>query len=398
MKKRIFISTGEVSGDLQGALLVKALFQQAEALGFELEITALGGRCMEAAGAKLFANTTEIGSVGPIEALPYILPTLKIQRNVKAYLRENPPDLFVMIDYMDANINIGKMIRQFFPQVPTVFFIAPQEWVVSLTPNKTQWIISISDRILAIFPQEERYYTEKGAKVTFVGHPLLDRMPGAIDRETARTQLGIAPHQTAIVLLPASRQQELKYLMPVMFEAAQKIQAKIPDATFLIPVSLVKYKSEIERAVAQFGLRAQVLDSESVSIAKQACSINFPLGIIAAADLAIAKSGTVNLETALLNVPQVVMYRVSSLTAWIAKHILKLKIPFVSPPNLVNFSEIVPEFLQDDATPDNLANAALELLDPQRRQQMLADYQTMRQALGEVGVCDRAAQAMLDML
>ncbi len=391
MKKRIFISTGEVSGDLQGALLVKALFQRADALGFELEITALGGHRMKAAGAKLFANTTEIGSVGPIEALPYILPTLKIQREVKAYLRENPPDLFVMIDYMDANINIGKMIRQFFPQVPTVFFIAPQEWVVSLTPNKTQWIVSISDRILAIFPEEERYYAKKGANVTFVGHPLLDRMQQAIDRDTARTQLGIAPDQTAIVLLPASRQQELKYLMPVMFEAAQKIQAKIPDVVFLIPVSLMKYKSAIAQAVARFGLRAQVLDSESVPIA-------FPLGVIAAADLAIAKSGTVNLETALLNVPQVVMYRVSSLTAWIAKHILQLKIPFVSPPNLVNLCEIVPEFLQDDATADNLATAALELLNPQNRQRMLADYQTMRQSLGEVGVCDRAAQAMLDML
>lgn len=391
MKKRIFISTGEVSGDLQGALLVKALFQQAAARGFELEITALGGRRMEAAGAKIFANTTEIGSVGPIEALPYILPTLKIQRQVKAYLRENPPDLFVMIDYMDANINIGKMMRQFFPQVPTVFFIAPQEWVVSLTPNKTQWIVSISDRILAIFPEEERYYTEKGANVTFVGHPLIDRMQGAIDRETARTQLSIAPNQTAIVLLPASRQQELKYLMPVMFEAAQIIQAKIPDVVFLIPVSLMKYKSAIQHAVAQYGLRAQILDPESVST-------DFPLGIIAAADLAIAKSGTVNLETALLNVPQVVMYRVSSLTAWIARHVLKLKIPFVSPPNLVNMCEIVPEFLQDEATPDNLANTALKLLDPQCRQQMLDQYQAMRQVLGEVGVCDRAAQVMLDML
>lgn len=381
----IFISTGEVSGDLQGALLVQALHHQAQKRGVVVEILALGGDRMAAAGAELLGHTTEIGSLGILENLPFILPTLKVQRQAKQYLQANPPDGIVMIDYSDPNINIGLHVRKHLPTVPTAFFIAPQEWVVALNQQKTRWLVEISDRILSIFPEEARYYAEKGANTVFVGHPLVDRMQAAPTRAEARAKLGIAEGQTAIVLLPASRLQEIKYMLPVICAAAQQIQAQIPDVQFLVPLSLPKYRDAIVQAITDYGLNAMVLDGS-------------PLDAIAAADVAITKSGTVNLEIALLDVPQVVMYKVSPLTAWIAKNVLRLKIPFMSPPNLVEMKPIVPEFLQYTAIPENLANAALELLQPEPRQRMIEGYASMRRAMGEVGACDRAAEQILDLI
>ena len=356
---RIFISTGEVSGDLQGALLIAALKRQAIEAKLELEILALGGAKMAAAGATLLGNTSSIGSVGILESLPFVLPTLQVQRRAIATLQQHPPDLVVLIDYMGPNLAIASYIRRQMPRVPIVYYITPQVWVWSPSPRDTARIVKMTDHILAIFPEEARYFQDKGARVTWVGHPLVDKMQSVKSREAARSALGIAPEQTAIALLPASRRQELKYLLPVMFEAAKVIQAKLPQVHFWIPVSLEIYRQPIEEAIKRYGLRATLLSDQTQEA-------------IAAADLAITKSGTVNLEIALLNVPQVVIYRVSPLTAWILRTFLKFSIPFMSPPNLVEMKQIVPELLQEQATPENIVQAALELLlNPSRRQSKL---------------------------
>jgi lipid-A-disaccharide synthase len=383
---RIFISTGEVSGDLQGALLIEALKQRAALGKIELEILALGGERMAAAGAHLLADTSAIGSIGLFESLPHIRSTQIIQQQVKRYLSQHPPDLMVMIDYFAPNISLGRFMRRSLAQVPLVYYIAPQEWVWSVSQRNTKRILAITDRLLAIFPAEASYYQERGANVTWVGHPLIDRMQAAPTRAAARAMLDIAPDQLAVALIPASRQQELRYVLPVIFAAAQQIQTKLPQVKFWIPLSLERYRQPIQQAIQQYGLQAEIVPGKSQIV-------------IAAADLVLAKSGTVNLETALLNVPQVVMYRVHPLTAWIAEHLLKFSAPFVSPPNLVMMQPIVPEFLQSEATPASLAQAALELLeDPQKQAEMQAGYRQMRQKLGEPGVCQRAADAILQML
>ncbi len=417
--KTIFISTGEVSGDLQGALLIEALKRQGTAAGLELEIVALGGDQMAQAGAKLLGNTTSIGSVGILESLPFVLPTLKVQGRAKQYLRQQPPDLVVLIDYMGPNLSIGSFLKRELPQLPVVYYIAPQEWVWSISKRNTRIIVEITDRMLAIFPQEARYFVEKGASVSWVGHPLVDRMESSPSREEARATLGIAPEQSAIALLPASRQQEIKYLMPVVFEAAKQLQSQLldtkqtgqlsqskgegltesqatltlpsskgqPDSPlFWIPLSLEAYRHPIEEAVKRYGLQAKVVAGQTKEI-------------LAAADLAITKSGTVNLELALLDVPQVVFYRVNPFTYWLARTFLKFSIPFMSPPNLVVMRSIVPELLQEQATPENIVRESLELLfNQERRQQTLKDYQEMRQLLGEVGVCDRAAKEIFQLM
>ncbi len=408
--KTIFISTGEVSGDLQGALLIDALKRQAEAAGLDLEIVALGGEKMAKAGATLLGNTTGIGSVGLLESLPFVMPTLEIQRRAKQYLRQHPPDLVVLIDYMGPNLSIGSFIRRQLPQVPVVYYIAPQDWVWSarsIVPRDTMTIVEMTDQLLAVFPEEARYFEKKGASVTWVGHPLVDRMQSTPTREEARATLGIEPEQIAIALVPASRRQELKYMMPIVFEAARQLQSKLIGAggwgvgardsensnlipndqspIFWIPLSLEAYRPAIEAAIQRYGLRATLVAGQTQEV-------------LAAADLAITKSGTVNLELALLNVPQVVFYRVSPLTYSIAR-LVKFSIPFMSPPNLVVMRSIVPELLQEQATPENIVKESLELLfNPERRQQTLTDYQEMRQLLGEVGVCDRAACEILQLV
>jgi lipid-A-disaccharide synthase len=407
--KTIFISTGEVSGDLQGALLIDALKRQAGALGVKLEIVALGGSRMAEAGATLLGDTTSIGSVGLLESLPFVLPTLQIQRRAKQYLRQHPPDLVLLIDYMGPNLSIASFIRHHLPQVPVVYYIGPQDWVwsaSSIVPRNTKTIVELTDHLLAIFPEEARYFEKKGASVSWVGHPLVDRMQSSPTREEARAALGIAPEQMAIALVPASRRQELKYMMPIVFEAAQQLQAKLRGnrewgigngglensaaitnqqaPLFWIPLSLEAYRPAIEAAIQHYGLNATLVAGNTQEV-------------LAAADLAISKSGTVNLELALLDVPQVVLYRVSQLTYSIGR-LLKFSISFMSPPNLVVMRQIVPELLQEQATPENLLKEALELLlNPERRQQILADYQEMRELLGEVGVCDRAAREIFQL-
>ncbi|MGC9504996.1 lipid-A-disaccharide synthase [Baaleninema sp.] len=386
MSYRIFISTGEVSGDLQGSLLVEALYRQGEKAGIDLDIVALGGDRMAEAGAKLLAKTSEIGSVGLLESLPFVLPTLQVQKRAIAELTARPPDLVVLIDYMGPNLSIGQAIKRRFPQVPVAYYIAPQTWVWSPSDRDALRLVETSDHLLAIFPEEARYFEAKGASVTWVGHPLVDRLADAPSRVTARATLKIDADTFAVALLPASRRQEIRSLVPPMFEAARRLQEKLPQVRFWIPLSLETYRDDVERAVLEYGLRAEVTSDRTPEV-------------LAAADLAITKSGTVNLELALLDVPQIVIYAVHPVTAWIARKLLGFDIPFMSPPNLVQMKAIVPELLQEEVTPENILREALELLsNPQRRQQTLDDYREMRAAIGTAGVCDRAAAEILGML
>ena len=378
----IFISTGEVSGDLQGGMLVEALRHQASASGKELEIVALGGERMTQAGATLLANTTSIGSVGLLEALPFVLPTLKIQNQTKKYLQNNPPDVLVLIDYAAPNIAIGSYVKKHLPQVPIIYYIAPQDWAVPMLGNAPK-LAKFVDKLLAIFPQEAKYYQQQDIDTTWVGHPLLDRMNNTLNREESRKLLGIKPEATIITLLPASRQQEIKQMLPIIGEAAQLIQTKIPEVEFLIPVSLPIYRDAISATVNQYNLSATILAGKA-------------LEAIAASDLAITKSGTVNLEIALLNIPQVVFYKVHPFTAWLGRNLLKINVPLMSPPNLILNRQIVPELQQESATPHKIAQAAETLLfDFNKRQEIINGYQEMKSLLGDRGVAYRAAREIL---
>jgi lipid-A-disaccharide synthase len=374
-----------VSGDWHGAILIEALHERAALKGIELEIVGLGGDLMAAAGAKLLGNTVGIGSIGAVEALPYILPTIQVQREAKKWLKNSPPDVAVLIDYMMPNQGMGYFAKRTL-KIPVIYYIAPQEWVWSFDDKNTKAIAAFTDKLLAIFPQEAVYYEKQGTNVQWVGHPFVDLMAKVPDRAESRKQLGMQDDDLIVTLLPASRTQELRSVMPIILKAAKIIQAKLPHVKFWLPLSLDRYRPAVEKLLAEYEIEATIISAQSQLA-------------ISAADLVLSKSGTVNLETALLNVPQVILYRVNVITAWIARHVVRLKLPFISPVNLVNMEEVIPEFVQDDAVPEAIAETALDLLiNPQARQNMLDGYASVRKSLGEKGAINRVADSILEFV
>lgn len=386
---KIFVSTGEVSGDLQGAMLVSALYRQAQQRGISnLTISGLGGQKIKDAGTTLIADTTAIGSIGLLESVPFILPTWQIQQKAKQYLQANIPDLVVLIDYVGPNLAIASYLKQNLPQVPIIWYIGPQYWVWTPLEQNVQQLVRVTDKLLAIFPAEAEFYQGKGLPSTYVGHPLVDRIKTAPTRLEARAKLGIKEEDTLIALLPASRKQELKYLLPVMCEAVRELQSKLPSAHFYLPVSLPQYRSQIEGLIKKYHLNINLFEGDT-------------LDVIAGADLAITKSGTVNLELALLKVPQVVIYKVNLVTIWFARNILRFSIPFMSPANLVLMEEVVPELLQEKANIENIVQQSLDLLiNDHRRQQIQSQYDKISQTLanGADSASDRTAIEILNCI
>jgi lipid-A-disaccharide synthase len=389
---RLLVSTGEVSGDLQGSLLVQALHREARRRRLPLQILALGGERMERAGAQLLANTTRMGAIGLLEAIPFLLPTLRLQRRLKRWFRRQPPDGLVLIDYMGPNVSLGLRIKRRYPRVPITYYIAPQEWAFKFGSGGRTNLIRFTDQILAIFQAEARYYRTRGAQVTYVGHPLLDTIGPVPDRGSARRELGLVETDPVLLLMPASRRQELRYMLPHIVAAAAELQRREPRLQVVVSAGLSGFEQRLSEQLRAAGVRARLIPAAEADRLKPA--------LCAAADLALAKSGTVNLELALRGVPQVVVYRVSWLTAFVARHLLRFSVPHISPVNLVLAERLLPELLQEDLHCDAIVERALPLLDPSspERQAMLEGYGRLRRELGEPGVTDRAAAAILDQL
>jgi lipid-A-disaccharide synthase len=385
----LLISTGEVSGDLQGSLLIKALYQEAELRNIPLRVSALGGPRMETAGAELLGNTTPLGAIGLWEALPLVLPTLQLQRKARRWLSKNPPDGVVLIDYMGGNTPLGRRVKRERPSLPVLYYIAPQEWAFRMGDGGTTQLIGFSDQILAIFPEEARFYSERGAVVHWVGHPLLDTLGELPSRAAARQELGIAEDEPLLLLLPASRKQELRWLLPPLAEAAARLQKLCPKLKVIATAAQTGFEQPLRDVIDEFGLQATVLSSDD--------SDRLRPTICAAADLALTKSGTVNLELALRGVPQVVAYKVSRFTALMARRLLRFQVDHISPVNLVLGERLVPELLQEELEVDKLVEEALPLLRNERaRNKMLSGYGRLRALLGEPGVTQRAAALILD--
>jgi lipid-A-disaccharide synthase len=284
---------------------------------------------------------------------------------------------------MTPNMGMGKLVKKMFPEISLFYYIAPQQWVYAASDNDTKKIVNFTDKLFAVFPAEEKFYSNKGANAQFVGHPLVDRMATCPTRSEARTALEITDEEIAIALIPASRWQELKYLMPTIFEAAQRLQTILPNVRFWVPLSREEYRESIQGAINQYQLQAILVSDR-------------PDAVLAAADLAITKCGTVSLELALLDVPHMVIYKVSKITAWLARNILRVSFPFISPVNLAEMKPIVVELMQEEANADRIVEESLALLqNVDRRAQMIADYAGMREAFGAPGVCDRVANEIL---
>ena len=388
---KLLISTGEVSGDLQGSLLIKALKTNAEKRKIELEIIALGGERMSDAGAKLISNTSSIGAIGFWEALPYVIPTLKAQSKIDNYLNSSPPDAVVLIDYMGPNIRLGLKVKKKFPNIPIIYYIAPQEWAWRLGDSGTTDLIDFTDKILAIFDDEAKFYSNKGGNVKFVGHPMLDFYKNIPTREESFRKIELAPDKKLLLIIPASRKQELKYILPTLLKTARLLQEKDPSITVFIPSSLEEFDEFLINSLKEYGVSGRIILSTEVDDIK-------PF-LFSAAHLALAKSGTINMELALNSVPQIVGYKVSRFTAFFARYILRFNVKYISPVNLLLNKMLIPEFVQENFNEEKLFNAALKILeDDSSKEDIMIGYKKLRDKLGKPGVTDRASKDILDLL
>ncbi len=388
---KLLISTGEVSGDLQGSLLINSLKTNAEKRKIELEIIALGGERMREAGAQLISNTSSIGAIGFLEALPYVLPTLNAQSKIDHYLSYSPPDAVVLIDYMGPNIRLGLKVKKKFPNIPIIYYIAPQEWAWRLGDSGTTDLISFTDKILAIFEEEAKFYANRGGNVKFVGHPMLDFYRNIPTREESLRKIGLTSDNKILLIIPASRKQELKYILPTLLQAARLLQEKDPSIIVLIPSGLKEFDEILNSSLREYGVSGRIIFSNEVDEMK-------PF-LFSAAHLALAKSGTINMELALNSVPQIVGYKVSRITAFFARYLLRFNVKYISPVNLLLNKMLIPEFIQEDFSSEKIFNAALKIIeDNSTKKDIILGYKKLKDQLGKPGVTDRASKDILDLL
>lgn len=368
---KIMMVAGEASGDMHGAHLARALWERES----NLHIFGMGGTLMEGAGVRLLYNPTSVSVMGFVEALKGVQFFRRLLARFEQVLDEDAPDALVLIDFPEFNMRLGAAAHR--RGIPVVYYFSPSAWAWRRGRAKT--VAEHATTVCAVFPFEAEVYEEAGANVEYVGHPLIDIVRTDLTREQARTEFGCSKKGPVFALLPGSRKQEMDQHLQPLAGAVRRIREVKPEADFLLPLAP---SVDRERVEEKLGSREGVRIVEGRAY-----------DVLTAADGALAASGTVTLEAALLGTPIVVFYRTSSTTYWIAKRFYKR--PHIGLPNIIAEREIVKELLQDDANPKALAEAALDLLRPERREKILEGYAEVRQRLGGAGAIGRAADAVL---
>ena len=388
MIKKIFISTGEVSGDLHGSLLAKALLEEANKRSMQIKIYGLGGQMMIKAGVKVIHDTTPISAIGIWEALPLVLPTLKIQKKFYKALISHSPDCLILIDYMGPNINIGRRLRREKNKIPIYYYIAPQEWAWRVGNNSTTDLINFSDKIFAIFKQEANFYQRRGGNVSWIGHPMMDLTKSLPTKAESRKFLNIKNNENLLLIMPASRPQELRYVLPTFMKVAKKLQQKYPNLIVFVLSCRREFDEKFKQAFDAYKIKGKIVQVDDLEDKKKY--------IYSLTKLALSKSGTVNMELALYGVPQVVGYRVSRVTAFIAKKILNFRVKFISPVNLLLKKSVIPEFVQKEFDSDKIFKKSCQLIENKKQIKKIKNgYQLLKKELGDAGGVNRAADEIL---
>ncbi len=391
MNREIFISTGEVSGDLHGSLLANALFIEAKKHSVDLEIFGLGGERMRKEGVKILQDTTSISAIGIWEALPLIIPTIQIQKKFYKSIKKLSPNCLILIDYMGPNIKIGRKLKSEKNKIPIYYYIAPQEWAWRVGNNSTTDLISFSDKIFAIFKQEANFYKRRGGNVLWIGHPMIDLIKKIPTKKDSRKILKLRANENILLIMPASRPQELKYVLPVFMQVARKLQQKYPNLIVYIPSCREIFDSKFKLALDKYKVKGKVVSQKDIEELKTY--------IYSLSKLALCKSGTVNMELALYGIPQIVGYRVSRVTAFIAKKILNFKVKFISPVNLLVKKLIIPEFVQKEFEVKKIFQKACRIIDRKSEKEKISKgYAYLKKELGQEGVVKRAAEEIINSL
>ncbi|WP_034109087.1 lipid-A-disaccharide synthase [Pseudomonas lurida] len=335
---RIALVAGEASGDILGAGLMRALKAQHPAV----EFIGVGGPLMQAEGLTSYFPMERLSVMGLVEVLGRLRELLARRKLLIQTLIEERPDVFIGIDAPDFTLNIELKLRQ--AGIKTVHYVSPSVW--AWRQKRVLKIREGCDLMLTLLPFEARFYEEKGVPVRFVGHTLADAIPLQADRAAARAELGL-PDGPLVALMPGSRGGEVGRLASVFFDAAERLQALKPGVRFVLPCASPQRRAQIETLLEGRNLPLTLLDGQS-HLALAAC------------DAVLIASGTATLEALLYKRPMVVAYRLAPLTFWILKRMVKS--PYISLPNLLAQRLLVPELLQDDATPEALAQTLLPLI------------------------------------
>ncbi|MCX7970195.1 MAG: lipid-A-disaccharide synthase [Negativicutes bacterium] len=374
----ILISAGEASGDMHGAALAAELRRRAP----ELRLIGMGGERMRRAGVEIYYPVERLGFMGLVEVVKRLPQLWRLRRLVRSVISRERPAVVVLVDYPGFNMMLAAWARQL--GLKTVFYISPSVWAWN---RRRAWKIArTADLVTALFPFEAEVYREAGAKVEFIGHPLLDIVSCATDRSAAKIRLGWSEDDQVVMLLPGSRQQEVERLLPAMLQTARRLAERQPALRFLLPRAGTvgrEWLSGRLAGAAAAGLDLRVIDDAGYEV-------------YAAADVALAASGTVTLELALLGVPTVMVYKVAWLSYLIGRMIIRLKL--FSLPNIVAGKEVIPEFIQHRFRPAEVADKLWQLLTDRRlRSAMLDDFRLVAQRLGEGGAVARAAGLVLSL-
>ena len=374
---RVMISCGEPSGDLYAGALAAEILRVAPGTS----ITGFGSERLRAAGASLVRDFRGVSVTGLTEALSVIPRSWQNYRALVRAAADDPPDVFVPIDFPDFNFFLARALHA--RGVPIVYYISPQLWAWRRGRLKT--MKRVADRVLVIFPFEQRFYEEAGVPVTFVGHPLLELAAPAEPRDIFLRAHGLDPSRPLVAMLPGSRRNELRMILPDLVRTAGEIAKTLPSAQFIL-ARAPHLDDELFAPLADWptcAARPVVVEGAADNV-------------LASANVAVLASGTVTVQAALHGCPMVVVYRVAPLTYRLGKPLLHVDTYAMA--NLVAGRRVVPELIQDAFTPQAAAAEALRVLtEPAEAARVRADLADVRAKLGTPGASRRAAEAVLSV-
>ncbi|WOD10454.1 lipid-A-disaccharide synthase [Pseudomonas sp. NyZ704] len=373
----IALVAGEASGDTLGAGLIRALKREYP----DARFIGIGGPRMLAQGMQSQVPMERLSVMGLVEVLGRLRELLRIRKSLVSYLKAQQPDVFIGIDAPDFTLNVEKQLRE--ADIPTVHYVSPSVW--AWREKRVLGIRESTDLMLTLFPFEEAVYKKHGVAVRCVGHTLADQIALEPDREAARAALGLAADSRVVALMPGSRNGELRKLGLLFLQTAAWCLEHQPQLQFVMPCANAERRVQIESILAESGLSLPLtlLDGQAHEA-------------LAACDAVLIASGTATLEAMLFKRPMVVAYRMAGLTFKILKRLVK--VGHVSLPNLLAGREVVPEFLQDAATPEAMGEALLERLGPtEEAEATQATFMQLHELLRR-NADESAAEAVIELM
>ncbi len=376
---KIMLSAGEVSGDVHGAHLALEL----KKINPSACLFGMGGEKMKAAGVDIRLDLTKSGTVGIVEIFKHLHKILFGLRKAKYMLRKELPDVLVLIDYQGFNMVLAGVAKSL--GVKTVYYIAPQEWLWG-TPKGVKSVATTIDTIIAIFEDEAKIYREAGGNVLYHGNPNLDTARPTMQKKEFFSLLGLNDRFPTFGLFPGSRQQEIDTLTPVLIQTAEIIKKTIPNSQFILSLSSIHFKEKISSFLAKSSVDIKVVYGKSHDA-------------LSSSNVCVAASGTTIIEAAILNTPIIMIYKLSPVTYFFAKNIVKIRLKYYCMPNILADKAIVPEYIQEKAKPQTLADKAMELLtDTKTKETMIEGYKLIRSKLGSPGVVKTAAKDIFGLI